>query len=109
VNGDTEKQILQRLTEIRDDNRVDHEMFRENLVDHGERIVAVETNVIGLIPKVETACKKANSVKVSVAELKGEKKGEEKGRGKVMRYLWPVLLTLFGGGVTLLISFIAGG
>jgi hypothetical protein len=71
----------------------------------GSRLAKVEQKVDDLTPKVELACQKANGVKVEVAELKGEKKGS----GNVMRYVWPVVMALVGGGMTLLVSFLLGG
>lgn len=67
------------------------------------RLGRVETKVDDLVPKVEQACEKANGATVGVAELKGEKKG----KGKVMRYVWPVVLMVLGSGVTLLVRWLA--
>jgi hypothetical protein len=104
-NGDTTDPNFSLLGKVYEETR----KTGEHVAVMGERLVRVETKVDHLTPKVEQACRKANSAKVSVAELRGEKTGKEKGLDKIMRYVWPVVIALVGGGVTLLVSFLVGG
>lgn len=86
--------ILQRLDEIQTDNRVDHEMLRENQSQHGERITAVETSLTDLKPKVEAACKKANGATEKIAGVRGQ---------------WKVLLYFLGASCLGIVGWLLKG
>ena len=90
----------EHLKEIQTENRHDHTMFQSTMVEHSNRITAVETSLSKLEPRVDENQRKANSIKQKVVKLdvaKAQKNGEEKGKSKIMRYVWPVALIMISG------------